>query len=871
MRSEPEQEGGTPSPSPGDPILEAILDEYLTEAAAGRAPDPDRYVAAHPERAEALRGIFRTLAFVEASGAARRPSPLEAGRRFGEYEVVRELARGGMGVVYEAVQTSLGRRVALKVLPECAFLGENALARFRREAAAAAQLHHTNIVPVYAVGEEQGVHYFAMQYIEGASLAALLKRWRAEGAPGNGSRIRRVADWGRQAAGALAHAHEAGTIHRDIKPSNLLRDDKDHVWITDFGLARTSAEATITAAGDVLGTARYMSPEQARGDRRELDARTDIYSLGATLYELLALTPAVEGESREEVLSRIAFATPVPLRRRDPRIPRDLATIVARCMEKEPRHRYASASAVAEDLRRFLAHEPIRARRPSVLLRTTRWVQRHRALTGAAALVLVLAVATIALAIDRRRTEGERRLELAFNAILYERDFVRGAELLDEAAARGVDSSTLHLYRGLLQLANRRGIPALAPLREALERDPARAESRLALALAHTLDGDFAAGMRLLEAVPEAEIDTALGWFFHGNMLGLTQHSRALASYDRAIALRPDFVPAIAARGHYLGFRLLTEGRAEDLEPMLADGQALVVFRPGSARSWAVRGGCWLAAAAYAGTRDHLRPRRAEWLANARADLERAVALSRPDDPLSLVAQGMFLRYVGEYAAAEAAFRAARAADAASPWGGDQAIAGEHVAMLWILGRLDEALAVAEEAHRLTPTFYPVAVERALVLAETGRVPEAQAAASELARHHRMHANALFFAVALLELLGSPAEAASALTELESAGAEAIRAEDTDEVYTELASALLAGEGEELLAAAADRPGTRCELSFLLGLRRLGRGDRDGGLAALRTCLATEVFRFLEHRLAQVLLARAAADAGWPAWRAAPR
>jgi serine/threonine protein kinase len=257
----------------------------------------------------------------------------------GDFRILREVGRGGMGVVYEAVQISLGRPVALKVLPFAAALDARQLQRFKNEAQAAAQLHHTNIVPVYAVGCERGVHFYAMQLIDGQTLAAVIAdlRQRAhEGeAPADPQQtlayvpgpcpaaaagqadtplaqalsterptrslafFRTAARLGGQAAQALEHAHQMGIIHRDVKPGNLMIDGRGNLWVTDFGLAHIQSDSKLTMTGDLLGTLRYMSPEQALGQRVVVDHRTDVYSLGATLYELLTLKPAFDGRDRQ--------------------------------------------------------------------------------------------------------------------------------------------------------------------------------------------------------------------------------------------------------------------------------------------------------------------------------------------------------------------------------------------------------------------------------------------------------------------------------------------------------------------------------------------------------------------------------------------
>ena len=318
-------------------------------------------------------------------------------RVLGDFRILREIGRGGMGIVYEAEQISLGRRMALKVLPFASVLDERHLTRFRNEARAAASLKHPHIVGVHSVGCERGVHYYAMEYIEGQTLAEVIHQRRicsigstakleaptrpdvpSTSAPRSAAEdqrfFRQVAQWGIQAAEGLEHAHQMGIVHRDIKPSNLLVDGTGHLWITDFGLAHIQTDANVTLTGDVLGTLRYMSPEQASGRSRVTDHPTDIYSLGVTLYELLTFRSPFPGDDRQSVLRRIIEEEPSAPRHFSKSIPKDLETIVLKAMAKEPAQRYATAQQMADDLKRFLADEPIRARRPTLADRAGRMV-----------------------------------------------------------------------------------------------------------------------------------------------------------------------------------------------------------------------------------------------------------------------------------------------------------------------------------------------------------------------------------------------------------------------------------------------------------------------------------------------------------------
>ncbi|HLN28788.1 MAG TPA: protein kinase [Gemmataceae bacterium] len=473
-----ECDGTTPSAeisSQQSTLVLGILEEYLENRERGDGQRPQELLDRYPDLAPVLEPYLETLEALDGAaaslkGAARESEPAPSAApaeqdRIGDFQILREVGRGGMGVVYEAKQLSLGRRVALKVLPVAAGMDAKQLQRFRNEAQAAANLHHNHIVPIYFVGSDRGVHYYAMQFIDGQTLAEVIAEVRhlaVGGAQGRQDEVaavpepadsdkptptvdmptppavplstersnrspaffRSVAQLGRQAAEALEHAHQLGVIHRDIKPANLLLEATGHLWITDFGLARWSTEQSLTVTGDLVGTLRYMSPEQALAKRGLVDHRSDIYSLGVTLYEMLTQQPALAGTDRAELLRQIVHEDPQKPTRLNPRIPVELETIVLKAMTKEPEHRYATAQELGDDLQRFLDNRPIQARPPTARERTAKWVRRHQPLVtiaGALAVLTMLALFATTLLIwtKERETNAQRqRAEQNFDKAL---------------------------------------------------------------------------------------------------------------------------------------------------------------------------------------------------------------------------------------------------------------------------------------------------------------------------------------------------------------------------------------------------------------------------------------------------------------------
>jgi WD40 repeat protein/serine/threonine protein kinase len=487
------------NPSAADPLGQ-IADEFVEAFRHGKRPSVEAFAQRYPEHADEIRDMLPALLLMEEAKSAddtpgpRRPAVAVPLQQLGDYQILREVGRGGMGVVYEAQQLSLGRHVAIKVLPSHALLDPRQLGRFQREARSAAKLHHTNIVPVFGVGEQDGLHYFVMQFIQGLGLDLVLDELRylrqprgkptptlgdapdaptdamrnvsaadvacalltgeftasggrqppEHGLPPSDSPLTQGADaprspdtsatirmpgqsqgsslsesasqyWqsvarvGMQVADALAHAASQGILHRDIKPSNLLLDETGNVWVTDFGLAKADDGDNLTHTGDIVGTLRYMAPERFNGQG---DLRSDVYSLGLTLYELLALRPAFDEADRNKLVKEVMLSEPVRPRKLNPGVPRDLETVVLKAIARDPAHRYQTPAEMAEDLKRFVEDRPVKARRVSEAEKFLRWCRRNPALAGAlGTAVLLFWVAFAGITWNYIRAEAARQDE----------------------------------------------------------------------------------------------------------------------------------------------------------------------------------------------------------------------------------------------------------------------------------------------------------------------------------------------------------------------------------------------------------------------------------------------------------------------------
>jgi serine/threonine protein kinase/Tfp pilus assembly protein PilF len=657
---------GSPDRNP----VELLSEEFLARIRRGEAVTAEEYAQKHPELADEILAVFPALLMMEDLGGETSDltASLASGTgvvvgatagRLDEFRLLREVGRGGMGVVYEAEQESLGRRVALKVLSAGALVDAQQIRRFEREARSAARLHHTNIVPVFGVGEYEGTHYYVMQFIQGQGLNSVLDELKKlrdartakpthQAPTGHTEKQRAAADiahslatgrfvaetgtatspagdaasagWtgvnlphssasahhtdssfssvtgisgtttlsetdrrfaqgvariGVQVAEALAYAHGQGVLHRDIKPSNLLLDREGNVWVADFGLAKATGTDDLTHTGDIVGTVRYMAPERFRG---ESDARSDLYALGLTLYELLALRPAFDESDRASLMRQVTQEDPPRLRRLNSRVPHDLETIIHKAIAREPGQRYASSKAMAEDLARFLDGRPILARRVSTTERVYRWCRRNPIVAGLLGMVAALIVAglagSIAAAVHFRQTaasesaarhdaelarsqagialsqavqargEADRRRQEAETSGAQARTKQQEAEASYALARKAVDDSFTKVSESALL-----AVPGMRPLRRdllqsalAFYEEFLRREANDPSVLADLAATQFRVGQILADLSEQDKARVAL--------------RRSVELYDKALAARPGDVTMLERQSevwHRLG------------------------------------------------------------------------------------------------------------------------------------------------------------------------------------------------------------------------------------------------------------------------------------------------------------------------------
>jgi hypothetical protein len=823
-------------------------------------------------------------------------------RRLGDFELGREIGRGGMGIVYEARQVSLNRKVALKVLGPGLGLTARAVDRFRHEAEAAARLHHTHIVPVYATGAQDGVHYYAMELIEGPSLDQVLRHLRGPAEPASPSPLAQTAPYDPNAgvadeaglsasslssggayfdtvagmlagvADALDHAHRQGVIHRDLKPGNLLLSSDGRLSLNDFGLARMLEQPGMTMTGEFVGTPAYMSPEQIAAGRTPVDHRTDIHSLGATLYELLTLQPPFPGKQRDQVLAQILHKEPKAPRKVNAKVPLDLETICLKCLEKDPDRRYPSAKELADDLRRYVNRFAISARRAGPITRLKKWAKRNPAVAVAGLLVLV-AIATAGFfawqayqaeqqrqadqlkrdeeeLADRRRLAIERGMAAGLAA-----DLPAAEKAIVEAEELGAAAGEIQFLRGFIAIYTGRFPEGVAYLKQAVELMPDSVAPRALLCFAQASAGNWGAAERQLERATALTPRTPEDKLFMGQAIGVFRPTDGLPLMDQALEERP------SAIGHALRARIQIglardTGTVADAEAAVVDAEMAKRLLPRNPFSHDIAADAQMAAAA--AYRKAGRPdKEAEHLEAAGREAE--VLAQFPKNYAAVVSRHMVALARAGLGRVDMVAEL-RQAQANSPKGSmaSNIYRSEEAYDLFCQGRDAEV----EDLAKGTPDYRPEPSLSFLVaLGRRDGRADARRACAAIVGRDRPAASRLFGAPLLLAV-GSPDEVAELARDLRATPDQLPMTWRYDHAGI---LAFLDGSASEadLLGRPVRNEYERCYRHYVIGWKRLGAGDRDGACAAFQ-----EAYEVMQVASGYWVMARAMLirmkDPDWP-------
>jgi serine/threonine protein kinase len=821
-------------------------------------------------------------------------SPSVGPTLLGDFEIVRELGRGGMGIVYEARQASLNRQVALKILSATLGLNPRAVQRFHLEAEAAAKLHHSNIVPVYATGEHNGTHFYAMELIQGPSLDHVIKEMRRQSAAApaspqsqeppapdlantgpyietttspltegqssslgsGGGYFDRVARMIADVADALEHAHNKGVIHRDIKPSNLLLSPDGRLSINDFGLARMLEQPGLTMTGEFLGTPAYMAPEQIAAGRVPVDHRIDIYSLGATLYELLTLRAPFTGERRDQVLAQIMSKEPRPPRKLNKAVPRDLETICLKALDKDPDKRYQTAGALAEDLRRFVNRFAISAKRAGPIERTRKWVRRHPGLSAALAVAVFALLAAGFFAYQARDARRRHRAEQCRNAVekahlkAMSGDFEGAEEAVHEAERAGVSAGQVRMLRGLLAYYSGKTRESLEHFQQAVELLPDSVAARSMLAVASYVNGrpgDLEKNLAVAEALSPTSPEDYL---FRGYAEAQSEPALGLKSLNEAVRRRPRSALFRLIRAE-VRMNLATDlGSAAQAEEAVRDAEAAREMLPDNPFPlWIILSSRVATANAHAlAGNQHLRARA---IARGRQDAKALVRFSH--NPEALTARWEFLRLVGEANTLEQELR--RTAERT----GNSLINNSFGLLLYRQGEAARASAVFAK-HRGNAVCDLL---RCFALAELpGGTDRARALCQEMATRDLRDWD--LFNNHLLQRCFVGRDAAQAASKRFLAQPD--RFPPLRRAFFRRSVEYLAGELSlaEYQKSLGNSQWDRCSGYFTIGVTLLAK-DRQAAKRYFDLCVKTGVFTYLPFDLAWVFHKRME-DPAWPPW-----
>jgi serine/threonine protein kinase/predicted Zn-dependent protease len=817
-------------------------------------------------------------------------------RRLGDFEIIGELGRGGMGIVYEARQVSLNRKVALKVLSGGLGLTARAVQRFRREAEAAAKLHHTNIVSVYATGEEKGTHFYAMELIDGPSLDRVIRQMRqankatssreftideeancplppeleatgpyvpeagsqptlsATSLSSAGQYFDTVARMVAEVAEALEYAHRQGIIHRDIKPSNLLLSPGGRLSLNDFGLARILEQPGMTLSGESLGTPAYMSPEQVAVGRVPLDHRTDIYSLGATLYELLTLEHPYHGESREQILAQILHKEPKAPRQILKRVPVDLETICLKCLEKDPDRRYQSAGELAEDLRRYVNRFAISARRAGPVQRLANWVRRRPTVAASLACLLLVACMALAFAYRAHRERLQFLNEKISNAYLTATsgDLKRTDDAIKEIEALGASTGQVRLLRGVVAYFRQDAERAISELKQAVRLLPDSVAAHALLAMSYADYGQNEQSEKLLEDMQNLSPTSSEDYLFRGYAREVNEPGQGLADVNEGIQER-DSTLGRALRAFVRTNQAVESGRPEDLEEAMADADVARAMRPDNQMVLFASAYARLTAAAFY-QETQLAEKRHAVLNQAARDIHALDHYLGQANPTWMVWQ-----YYDDTGKPDEALDVARRALAQSPG----PIPAFYCAVsLYRRGQFDEAVKCLQRRRAkelmgdLTACF---------VLAELAHAGPQRAldAYEKLARKYPEVGEQAQPGYVLL-LLGRKDQAQASYKEFRG---RFVSSPLWQEFYAAMRQFIRGELSEEIYLAKAAR--SRWQLCYAhteIGLSRLADGDRLAAREHFSKAIQTRAIWLFEWNWCEMFLSRLQNDPNWPPW-----
>lgn len=789
------------------------------------------------------------------------------GRRFGNYELLAEIGRGGMGVVYKARQRNLGRVVAVKMVRgEHLAQGEEAQ-RFRREAALAATLQHPHIVAVHEAGEVEGQYFYSMDYVEGRSLEELVREHPLP--------ARQVAQYTKAVAEAVAYAHQRGILHRDLKPSNVLIGPRDEPRVVDFGLAKALAESgpsalkpQLTQTGQVLGSPSYMAPEQAAGRQRGIDERTDLYAIGAILYELLSGRPPFKAETPLATLKLVLETEPVSPRLLNPRLPKDLETICLKCLEKDPARRYASAQMVADDLARFLEAKPIVARPVGAPEKVWRWCLRKPLATSLAGglmaaclwnlsstpLTPVLGGLGLGLAFGGwfwwrarlssrllQRERVQRAIDAALTAV-WGADRAATEQAIRQAERDGAPEAWMRMLQGQIALQTLRVDEAVGQFEAAVSLDPRNVAAKAMLATAYFYSGELERYGEMLGMLDRLSPQTPEDFLFLGAafVAGHPDTSKAVLLLEQAKQKRPSgitFLQLALAEGFHaadLGSWPTARKAMEHCEwasEILGHSYPLVLT---------VRlNGCNIAL--------RLCPQVEKTAVLERAT-EAALALESTQNPIGCIQRACYFETLGdEDAALKEWWQAVHL-------GGRGLFASYYAAAMLGRGRSAEALEIVGRMEQSKEAL--TAVSRACLLLDQKRSGEAEQAYRQVVAHARSQ-RLLTETIPLLA--GQPGRVAATCARL----LDMIPAQHPD--YPILR--FLAGQctAQELVDDAIASRNVRCTAHHWVALRFLAQGDRNAARAHFAQSIEIGTQLSPVFQWSRAFLARLA-ERRWPSW-----